>query len=99
MNNENKLVPKLRFPEFTEEWEEVSLKEVAKPVKRKKDTISDNDNVLTISANNESLEFEIDGHSDMEFRMSVKALFSTLDDVVLATYSYGIYKGDFILST
>ncbi len=54
------------------------------------------DNMITISANQESLEFEIEGHSDMEFRMSVKALFSTLDDVVLATYSYGIYKGEIL---
>ena len=53
MTNENKieLIPKLRFSEFTEEWEEIPLKEVADPVKRKKETISDNDNVLTISAN------------------------------------------------
>lgn len=54
------------------------------------------DNMITIPANKESLEFEIEGHSDMEFRMSVKALFSTLDDVVLATYSYGIYKGEIL---
>lgn len=53
-------------------------------------------NMITIPANQPYMEFEIKGHSDMEFKTSIKALFSTLDDVVLATYSYGIYKGEII---
>ncbi len=52
------------------------------------------DNSVTVPANTRFIEFEIKGHSDMAFRTSVKAQFSTLDDVVLATYSYGIYKGE-----
>lgn len=54
------------------------------------------ENMITIPANQHYMEFEIKGHSDMEFKTSVKVLFSTLDDVVLATYSYGIYKGEII---
>lgn len=54
------------------------------------------ENTITIPANQHYMEFEIKGNSSMEFKTSVKAQFSTLDDVVLATYSYGIYKGEVI---
>ena len=54
------------------------------------------ENTITVPANQQYMEFEIQGKSSMEFKTSVKALFSTLDDVVLATYSHGIYKGEII---
>ena len=54
------------------------------------------ENTITIPANQHYMEFEIKGKSSMEFKTSVKVQFSTVDDVVLATYSHGIYKGEII---
>lgn len=54
------------------------------------------DNMITIPSNQEFMEFEIKGTTSMEFRTSVTVQFVTKDDVVLATYSHGIYKGEII---
>lgn len=55
MKNENfctgeKNVPKLRFPEFSHEWTVVKLKDISEEIKRKKENIVKEDNILTISA-------------------------------------------------
>ena len=49
--SEEKLVPKLRFNGFDDEWSTYKLSELSEQVKRKKENITDKDNILTISAN------------------------------------------------
>ena len=48
MSSQSKLVPKLRFPEFSDEWQTVSFKDVFERVTRKNK--ENNQNILTISA-------------------------------------------------
>ena len=45
------LLPKLRFNGFDDEWSTYKLSELSEQVKRKKENITDKDNILTISAN------------------------------------------------
>lgn len=54
------------------------------------------DNAITIPSNQEYIDFEIKGNSSMNFKASVTAQFLTNDDVILATYSHGIYKGEIL---
>ena len=53
-------------------------------------------NSITIQTNQEKMSIEIQGESELDFRTSFKVQFLTLEDVVLATYSFGIYKGEII---
>lgn len=53
-------------------------------------------NIVTIPANQKCVNFEINGYTDMEFRTSVTMQILTKDDVILATYSLGIYKGEIL---
>ena len=45
------LTPKLRFPKFDDNWSTHNLSEISEQIKRKKEDISSEDNILTISAN------------------------------------------------
>ena len=48
---DNETVPKLRFSGFDNEWSTHKLNELSEQIKRKKENIADEDNILTISAN------------------------------------------------
>jgi len=45
------LTPKLRFPKFDDNWSTHNLSEISEQIKRKKEDISSEDNIVTISAN------------------------------------------------
>ena len=49
--DKEKLVPKLRFNDFDDEWSTYKLSELSEQVKRKKENIADEDNILTIFQN------------------------------------------------